>query len=360
MIRSSSGSGSGSGSGGASAAARGGKGKGKAKAKAASSSAAASSASAAALPDGHASLPLFLPTLRVAPYLSAVLRRLLARGEAAEARRVLLAALSMPEPEEDEDEDFDGNVLDPKARRLQRRLTRKKLKLRQHPSHACVMRTAHALEWLLFTALEAACEEGEGEGEGEGKEEGKEEEEEQNDENKTVPSSSLSPSLRLLSEVASLLTHHPLARDVVVSVARKTDASMWPRLFAAAGRPSLLASAAISDRSLDAAAACLLLVDRVEGSDAAHALAIRLLAAVLAPAFLIVGGGGGRRRGRRRRKRKRRGRRRRRKRKGSFDFRRCPLRPRGARGGAAEVHHPPGPGRQPPSPGGVGEGGERE
>jgi hypothetical protein len=217
-----------------------------------------------------------------------VLRRLLARGEAAAARRALLQALSMTLPEEEE-EALDGNA-DPKARRIQKRL-RKKLKLRQRPSHACVMRTAHALEWLLFTALEAACEEGEGEGEGEGKEEeGKEEEE--NDENKTAPSPSPSPpSLRLLSEVASLLTHHPLVRDVVVSVARKTDASMWPRLFAAAGRPSLLASAAISDSSLDAAAACLLLVDRIKGADAAHALAIRLLAAVLAPAFVIVGGG---------------------------------------------------------------------
>ena len=250
---------------------------------------------AAPQPEGHASLPLFLPLPRVAPYLSAVLRRLLARGEAAAARRALQEALGPPPPEEGGGRE--GPLSEEGADREILRRTRRQRRRQQQAPHACVMRTAHALEWLLFTALEAACDEGgggggkkeEGEGDGgKGHDEGSRNAEASLLQTAAAPVSS--PSFTLLSEVASLINHHPLHREILVSVARKTDAEMWPRLFAAAGlRPSQLASTAPirsgSSSNLDAAAACLVLVDRVEGADAAHALAIRLLAAVLAPAF---------------------------------------------------------------------------
>ena len=79
----------------------------------------------------------------------------------------------------------------------------------------------------------------------------------------------------------------------------------------AAGRLAALSCS----RTLGAAAACLVVVDKVEGADAAHALAIRLLAAVLAPFFLPLGREETEER-RRRRKGKREGQKRRRRRGG--------------------------------------------
>jgi len=248
-------------------------------------------------------------------HLSAVLRRLLAAGEAREAKETLRAALLEGSPSLSTGFDDDGDESDAvesdavenvgektttsKKKEKKKKKKKKKRQVKQkkeRPTFDSLMRTARALEWLLFTALEAACDD----------EEGEEREDKEKDavEEQTATSCSSSPASLLLSRVASLLRHHPLAGDVVVSVARKTDDSMWPRLFAATGRPSLLASSAISPSSaassaaknsksnsdssisnLEAAAACLILVDRVEGPDTAHALALRILEAALAPAF---------------------------------------------------------------------------
>ena len=69
----------------------------------------------------------------------------------------------------------------------------------------------------------------------------------------------------------------PQFADVVVSVARKMDAALWPALFAAVGSPSVLLEGLAARGSLPSAACCLLLVDRMEGRAAAHRLTLSLL-----------------------------------------------------------------------------------
>lgn len=69
----------------------------------------------------------------------------------------------------------------------------------------------------------------------------------------------------------------PQFRDIVVSVARKTDAAMWPALFQAVGAPSELLDDLIDAGALASAACCLLIVDRIEGSAIAHSSALRLI-----------------------------------------------------------------------------------
>ena len=66
-------------------------------------------------------------------------------------------------------------------------------------------------------------------------------------------------------------------REVVVSVARKTDASMWPALFAAAGDPGELLKGLTRQGALQSAACSLLIVDRLQGPDMAQTLALQLL-----------------------------------------------------------------------------------
>lgn len=65
--------------------------------------------------------------------------------------------------------------------------------------------------------------------------------------------------------------------DVVVSVARKMDAALWPALFAAVGSPSALLEGLATRGALPSAACCLLLVDRMEGRATAHRLTLSLL-----------------------------------------------------------------------------------
>ena len=62
-----------------------------------------------------------------------------------------------------------------------------------------------------------------------------------------------------------------------MSVARKTDAALWPPLFAAVGEPSALAEGLLSAGALHRAACALLIVDRLQGSATAHELALRLM-----------------------------------------------------------------------------------
>ena len=81
----------------------------------------------------------------------------------------------------------------------------------------------------------------------------------------------------LLQAAAQLIRHFPLFRDIVVSVARKTDAQMWPALFAAVGSPGGLLEAMLDVGALQSAACCLLIVDRIQGVQEAHGLALRLI-----------------------------------------------------------------------------------
>ena len=81
----------------------------------------------------------------------------------------------------------------------------------------------------------------------------------------------------LLQAAAQLIRHFPVFRDIVVSVARKTDAQMWPALFAAVGSPGALLEALLDVGALQSAACCLLIVDRIQGAQEAHGLALRLI-----------------------------------------------------------------------------------
>ena len=81
----------------------------------------------------------------------------------------------------------------------------------------------------------------------------------------------------LLQAAAHLIRNFPAFRDIVVSVARKTDAQMWPALFAAVGSPSNLLEALLDVGALQSAACCLLIVDRIQGAEEAHGLALRLI-----------------------------------------------------------------------------------
>ena len=65
--------------------------------------------------------------------------------------------------------------------------------------------------------------------------------------------------------------------ECVVSVARKTDASLWPPLFSAVGPASTLLEGLLAAGLLHRAACALLVVDCLEGPSAAHALALRCM-----------------------------------------------------------------------------------
>ena len=65
--------------------------------------------------------------------------------------------------------------------------------------------------------------------------------------------------------------------EIVVRVARKTDAAMWGALFAAVGSPSGILESLLEGGALQSAACCLVIVDKLEGSPAAFALCLRLI-----------------------------------------------------------------------------------
>lgn len=67
--------------------------------------------------------------------------------------------------------------------------------------------------------------------------------------------------------------------DVVVSVARKMDAALWPALFDATGPPDALAEGLLEAGQPVSAACCLLIVDRLQGAPRAQALALRTIQA---------------------------------------------------------------------------------
>jgi len=108
----------------------------------------------------------------------------------------------------------------------------------------------HALEWLLFTALESANRD-------------------------AMTHAALKQSLALLRELPNYL-------EIVVSVARKTDNTRWEALFTAAGSPSDLCRHALRADRLRIAACYILVVDKLEGEVAGRAVAIEVMREALA------------------------------------------------------------------------------
>ena len=76
--------------------------------------------------------------------------------------------------------------------------------------------------------------------------------------------------------------------DVVVSVARKMDAALWPALFAAVGSPSALLEGLAQRGALTSAACCLLVVDCLEGSASAQRLTISLLQVCFVSGYIFA------------------------------------------------------------------------
>jgi hypothetical protein len=103
---------------------------------------------------------------------------------------------------------------------------------------------ARSMEWLLYTALES------------------------NDKARQNAE---------LTKTAELISNFSEYSQLVVSVARKIDADMWPALFNAAGSPVDLCESSIRDGALQHAAASLLIVHDVVGAQEACRLAIKTL-----------------------------------------------------------------------------------
>ncbi|KAI8472364.1 MAG: RIC1-domain-containing protein [Monoraphidium minutum] len=83
---------------------------------------------------------------------------------------------------------------------------------------------------------------------------------------------------RLMGAAADLvLSFPPRSYEVAVSVARKTDAALWPALFTAVGSPAALLQHLIEQGALMSAACFLIVVDRLEGPQQAQGLALRLV-----------------------------------------------------------------------------------
>ena len=141
---------------------------------------------------------------------------------------------------------------------------------------------AHALEWLLFTALEAsvAAERRRREGGLLGGERG----------SPSDPGGVAFGGRTELGVALELVSLFPERADVVASVARKSDAATWPALFAEAGDPAALQAAALTRGRLRVAARYLVVVDALLGAErGAEAGAALLRAALDARRYDVVG-----------------------------------------------------------------------
>ncbi|KAF8071370.1 R06F6.8 [Scenedesmus sp. PABB004] len=89
------------------------------------------------------------------------------------------------------------------------------------------------------------------------------------------------PVTPLLAAAVELVLSFPQCLGVVVSVSRKTDASLWPALFSAVGSPAALLELLLDSGALASAACFLIVVDRLEGAALAQGYALSLVAAAL-------------------------------------------------------------------------------
>ena len=204
-------------------------------------------------------IPAFYPVLESQPVLPCLLRRLLQQGRSKDA-----------------------------------------LKLAQSHAHGAYF--SHSLEWLLFTCLELDCA-----GNGKFKD----------GISSKLPSNSYSANVSaleaaasnfqqystgmssmqredtaagpLLRAAAAIIHHFPQYPQITVSVARKTDAELWPPLFAAMGAPSEICERLYKTADLRNAACCLLIVDQVEGVERSQELGLALLhAAMLSTSYELM------------------------------------------------------------------------
>jgi len=134
-------------------------------------------------------------------------------------------------------------------------------------------RFTHALEWLLFSALDRAAGPGNA----------------PRGENDPVLGEEADPGgsdpgghRAALADAARLIREFPEFTDVVASVARKTDTVQWPALFAVAGDPETLQARAAAAGRLRVAACYLLVVEALKGARAGAAAAGALYGAALA------------------------------------------------------------------------------
>ncbi|KAK9798509.1 hypothetical protein WJX73_005261 [Symbiochloris irregularis] len=173
----------------------------------------------------HTSLPAFHPLPESQPVLPCLLRRLLQQGQASAAETLA----------------------------------------REHTEGP---HFAQSMEWLLFTALEANS----------ALLGSSPNRRKPTDTGPKPPRKEPATAGPQLQAAADLIRQFPqFFPDCVVSVARKTDAALWPSLFAAVGQPSMLAESLLAAGELHHAANALLIVDRLQGSELAHQLALRLM-----------------------------------------------------------------------------------
>ena len=133
----------------------------------------------------------------------------------------------------------------------------------------------HALEWLLFSALDRAAGPGNAP-------RGENDPERKLGEEADPGGSDPGGHRAALADAARLIREFPEFTDVVASVARKTDAVQWPALFAVAGDPEALQARAAAAGRLRVAACYLLVVEALKGARAGAAAAGALYGAALA------------------------------------------------------------------------------
>ncbi|WFD37182.1 WD40 repeat protein [Malassezia japonica] len=90
----------------------------------------------------------------------------------------------------------------------------------------------------------------------------------------------LAPSARRLPLILQFLDYFENALRVVVNVARKTEATRWPTLFDAAGRPQTLLRHCLDEGDCDTARLYLLIVHELEDSETSIALTAAVLDAL--------------------------------------------------------------------------------
>ena len=132
-------------------------------------------------------------------------------------------------------------------------------------------RFTHALEWLLFSALDRAAGPGNAP-------RGENDPERKLGEEADPGGSDPGGHRAALADAARLIREFPEFTDVVASVARKTDAEQWPALFAVAGDPEALQARAAAAGRLRVAACYLLVVEALKGARAGATAAGRCTA----------------------------------------------------------------------------------
>ncbi|CAI5464880.1 unnamed protein product [Closterium sp. Yama58-4] len=127
---------------------------------------------------------------------------------------------------------------------------------------------SHSLEWLLFTIFDAETSSASAR--------------RRRKEGKKGPS--------LLDRACELIRHFGEYRDVVVSVARKTDSRHWPDLFASAGNSNTLFEECFENKQYRTATCYILVVEKLEGPTIGQQSALRLLQVALQESMYDLAG----------------------------------------------------------------------